>query len=429
MTTLTEVLSNMRLQEEKESVIQNSINKLNKRFEKYWTPLFKDEEITEKWSNKDKRIHVEVRQGNHSCSLIVKNTTIDKIEILEVYGMESKKVFKTSSDGIYSQILEDLTSKYLQDYFKNTLKETLAPKYFQYNVTNLNKMIAVIEYIFGKESIKRNNNKIIINGYPVDCIDLEFLETYYAYPQTALTKEYFSEDNKAKALETFKVIQKHSKIKTNLPKILNDITTAYVAEVEKYFTKEQSNEVKKQFDTICNKHKIDKYFAPYTKFKNSQITWELDFFQLSFNKDDDYTEFPYNDYSFLKRIKDVTKEEVNKSLAHMENDFLNQMVPNLLNRKADFIKLSTRKSVLRLLNLNKSFLETISYNGENLTLFKKGKCFTLTHGSFEYYQDFNNDGLLEFSKLDNKISDITCYADFEEEVTLEANFLIEFLNS
>ena len=31
MTTLTEVLSNMRLQEEKESVIQNSINKLNNR--------------------------------------------------------------------------------------------------------------------------------------------------------------------------------------------------------------------------------------------------------------------------------------------------------------------------------------------------------------------------------------------------------------
>lgn len=90
MATFTEILNKMQLQEEKESVIQNSINKLNKKFEKYWTPLFEDKEITEKWSNKDKRIRVEVGHRNHSCNLIVKDTTIDKIEILEVYGMERK---------------------------------------------------------------------------------------------------------------------------------------------------------------------------------------------------------------------------------------------------------------------------------------------------------------------------------------------------
>lgn len=427
MATFTEILNKMQLQEEKESVIQNSINKLNKKFEKYWTPLFEDKEITEKWSNKDKRIRVEVGHRNHSCNLIVKDTTIDKIEILEVYGMERKKAFEISLDRIYSQILNGLTSNYLQDYFENALKESLAPKYFQYNVTNLNNMIEVIEYIFGKESIKRNDNKIIINNNPVDCIDLEFLETYYSYPRATLSKIYFGEDNKAKALNTFEIIQKHNKIKVLVPKILNDITTAYVEEVEKYFTKEQSNKVKKQFDTICNKHKIDKYFAPSTKFKNDKITWELDFFQLKLNKHD-YTEFPYNDYSFLKRIKDITKEEVDRSLAFMENDLLNQMVLQLFSRNASFIRIKTHKSVSRFLNVNKSFLETITYNGEDLTLFKKERYFTITHGNFKCYQDFNNDRL-KFSKLDNNISDITCYADFEKEIIKEADFLIEFLNS
>ena len=205
--------------------------------------------------------------------------------------MEKKRAFEISLDRIYSQILNGLTNNYLQDYFENALKESLAPKYFQYSVTNLNNMIEVIEYIFGKESIKRNDNKIIINNNPVDCIDLEFLETYYSYPRAALSKIYFGEDNKAKALNTFEIIQKHNKIKVFVPKILNDITTAYVEEVEKYFTKEQSNKVKKQFDTICNKHKIDKYFAPSTKFKNDKITWELDFLQLKLNKHD-CTEFP-----------------------------------------------------------------------------------------------------------------------------------------
>jgi len=45
MATFTEILNKMQLQEEKESVIQNSINKLNKKFEKYWTPIFEDKEI------------------------------------------------------------------------------------------------------------------------------------------------------------------------------------------------------------------------------------------------------------------------------------------------------------------------------------------------------------------------------------------------
>lgn len=426
MTTFTEILGRMKLQENKENVLQHSINNLNKKFQKYWTPLFNGAVITEKWSDDNEDLSFEVGNANHVYNLVVKNTTIDKIEILGIDNESNSKAFRVSLEKIYSQLLGSLMTVKLRDYFDVAIHNSLLTKYFGETALDFNSITAVMKYILGQDLVNVENNNIIINNIQVDCLDLEFIKEYYAYPKTYLTRLDIEKDYKKSSLKTFDIIQKHNNLKVLLPKIFDDLALAYRKVLDKYSIIDKLEAIDVELQDLYKKHQFNTELVLTANSKKSNIIWKLTELRPGEKKENSNL---LHNYTLLKIIKDLSKEDFSKNLKQMENQLLKQLVSEMLTKESNRIKNNSLERTSCLENIRKSFVETVSYNGEQLTIFKREKYFTLAHDEYKYYCDFKNDRLLEFSKLDNNISNITCYADFEKEIIEEANFLIEFLNS
>ena len=91
MKTFSELINKYDISQ-KEINPKSSVEELNERFQRYWTSLFKDKKITDKWINKEPdeaKLLISIIEDRRKYYLVIKNTFINKVEILgladEVY--------------------------------------------------------------------------------------------------------------------------------------------------------------------------------------------------------------------------------------------------------------------------------------------------------------------------------------------------------
>lgn len=84
MKTFSELINKYDISQ-KEINPKSSVKELNERFQRYWTSLFKDKKITDKWINKEPdeaKLLISIIEDRRKYYLVIKNTFINKVEIL-----------------------------------------------------------------------------------------------------------------------------------------------------------------------------------------------------------------------------------------------------------------------------------------------------------------------------------------------------------
>ena len=413
----------------KEVNFKSSVQELNERFKRYWTPLFKDKKITDKWVNKkldEAKFLISINEDRHKYYLVVKNTSINEVEILGIDDKVTPTYLTSNSSEVYEQILYKLVSLKLEKDFKTIIENSLLAKYLQSQHLDFHYITDVMKYVLGDKLVIENGNRIIINQKEVDCIDLLFFKEYYISNKVILAKSpLLQQNNKETSLQMFEIIQKHDKYKELLPTILNNLAEAYWNEIEKYFLKEQFDIIKEKFEQFRSKHQIDKHWGLTFYNKDNYLSWKLEAVSH-----EDYIYHPLeNNYLFLKYIKNLSKEDFNKIINCMEKDLLQFLAFYTIDVIGKGIYYNASLKILLLKKINNNFKETFTFKGEDITISKTSDYFIMTYKNYQCIYNFLDDRVFSFSNHTLNPYNIECFKDFEKEVDKDVDFLIEFLNS
>lgn len=182
MTTLTELLTNKaKIQYKPEIVLvrnpklQEFINDLNSMFLKNWTPLFKENESYENWSEETKSIPVYLNKGySESILLDIKNTSLNEIVIL--YGQSfTSKQFSITLEDAYKTILIRLIEEKFRTYFQEKFKDSYLGKSFEPN-SDFISMFKTIRYVFGEDSLIEKENSVKFKDKIISIPNLEMMK-------------------------------------------------------------------------------------------------------------------------------------------------------------------------------------------------------------------------------------------------------------
>lgn len=120
---------------QKEINPKSSVEELNERFQRYWTSLFKDKKITDKWINKEPdeaKLLISILEDRRKYYLVIKNTSINKVEILGLHDEVTPKYITSNLSEVYEQILHKLLALKLEKDFKGIVEDSLLAKYLQF---------------------------------------------------------------------------------------------------------------------------------------------------------------------------------------------------------------------------------------------------------------------------------------------------------
>ena len=151
METFSELINKYEISQ-KEFNLKSSVEELNERFQKYWTSLFKDKEITDKWINKESdeaKLLIPINKDRTKYYLVLKNTTINKVEILGRDDDVNPTYLTSNLDELYEQILNKLVLLKLEREFNNIAKGSLLAKYLQSQHLDFHHITDVMKYVLG----------------------------------------------------------------------------------------------------------------------------------------------------------------------------------------------------------------------------------------------------------------------------------------
>ena len=428
METFSELINKYEISQ-KEFNLKSSVEELNERFQKYWTSLFKDKEITDKWINKESdeaKLLIPINKDRTKYYLVLKNTTINKVEILGRDDDVNSTYLTSNLDELYEQILNKLVLLKLEREFNNIAKGSLLAKYLQSQHLDFHHITDVMKYVLGDKLVVENGNSIIINQKEIDCIDLLFFKEYYILNKVISPRSpLFEQNNKETSLHLFEIIQKHDKYKELLPTILDNLAEFYWSEIEKHFSKEQFDIIKEKFEKFRSKHQIDKHWGLAFYNKDNYLSWKLEAISH-----EDYTyQHLENNYQFLRYIKNLSKEDFNKIIHYMEKDLLQFLAYYTIHVIGQKIYYDASLKILLLNKIKKNFKATFTFKGEDITISKTSDYFIMTYKDYQCLYSFLDDRVFSFSNPTLNPYNIKCFKDFEKEVNKDVDFLIEFLNS
>lgn len=433
MTTFTELANKYDVKIEQKTAYKNTTDRLNEEFEKNWTSLFKDKIITDKWFNKEpegSKILIPITEQNREYYLVVKNSTINKIEVLGLDAEITPKYFTSDYNEVYKQISEKIIALKLERDFVDVSMDSLLAKYILREDLYFNRIIDVMKYVLGYNLVTVNGNNIIINQTEIDCTNLLFFKKYYISNRFKQLKNEplnssLKIENTEISLEMFKVIQEHTEYKELLPTILNDLAKAYWKEIERHFSLEKFNKVKERFEVFRNKHQIDKYWGLNGYVKDYRLGWNL----IPISHEDYTYNYLENNYEFLRCTRDISEEAFDRSIGFLEEDLLRFLTSHIVNVTGLAIYYDCLFKINQIKNTNQDFKETINYKGKDITISKTYDYFIMNYKDYLCVHYLPNDRMFSFSNPTLKINEIECLKDFEEQVEKDVEFLIEFLNS
>lgn len=428
MKTFSEVINKYDISQ-KEIKPKSSVEELNERFQRYWTSLFKDKKITDKWINKEPdeaKLLISILEDRRKYYLVIKNTSINKVEILGLHDEVTPKYITSNLSEVYEQILHKLLALKLEKDFKGIVEDSLLAKYLQFQHLDFCHITDVMKYVLGDKLVIENGNSIIINQKEIDCIDLLFFKEYYNFNKViSPINLLFKQNNKETSLKLFEILQKHDKYKELLPTILNNLAETYWSEIEKHFSEEQFDIIKEKFEQFRSKHQIDKHWGLTFYNKDNDLSWKLEAISH-----EDYTYHPLeNNYQFLRYIKNLSKEDFNKIINCMEKDLLRFLASYTIHVIGKGIYYDASLNILLLNKIKKNFKETFTFKGEDITISKSSDYFIMTYKDYQCVYSFLDDRVFSFSNPTLNSYNIECFKDFEKEVNKDVDFLIEFLNS
>ena len=399
---------------------QDKIKILNKMFEKHWNSLFNEKCIYEKWNEKPMSIYINDNDGSLDSFFIVKNTTINKIE-LEPNGFIGKNA---SIKNIYNQILTNLICSNLKNYFNKIYAESKFKEIFG-EIDSFQKILINMKSVLGDDSIQENVNELIVNNKVISCPNLEFIKYCYGI-NIAVSKENLVLNNKDLSLKLFNIIMFHNKIKDSLPRIINDLSNVYDKEIYKSYNKTHINKVKNTFETICKKYSINinEYKIKPIIDSNNRLSWTIDYFTSFASKNiNEYL----NNYTIHKTLKNVTAEDFNNSLINMEQDIFKKIIMKLYYETINDL-LNNIRTISDKVEYANPFDDTIFYENEKFQVQKTNDEFILTHNNYKFIYYLSNPNESKFLNCNNP-EDFTDTKKFFQEFNKERDLFIKFLKS
>lgn len=396
---------------------QDKIKTLNKMFEKHWNSLFNGKDIYEKWNEKPMSIYIHDNDDSLDSLFMVKNTTINKIE-LEPDGFIGKNA---SIKNIYNQILTNLICSNLKNYFNKIYMESKFKEIFG-EIDSFQKILINMKSVLGDDSIQENVNELIINNKVISCPNLEFIKYCYGI-NIAVSKDNLVLNNEDLSLKLFNIITFHDKIKDSLPRIINDLLNAYNEEIYKFYNQTHINKIKNAFKAIGEKYSIninDYKIKPIID-SNNRLSWTIAYFEANENIDE-----YLNEYTIHKILKNVTAEDFNNSLINMEQDIFKKIIMKLYYETINDL-LNTIRIISDKVEYANPFDDTIFYKKEKFQVQKTNDKFILTHNNYKFIYYFSNPNESKF--LNCNLEDFADTKNFFQEFNKERELFIKFLKS
>lgn len=396
---------------------QDKIKTLNKMFEKHWNSLFNEKGIYEKWDEKPMSIYINDNDDSLDSFFIVKNTTINKIE-LESDGFIGKNA---SIKNIYNQILTNLICSNLKNYFNKIYMESKFKEIFG-EIDSFQKILINMKSVLGDDSIQESVNELIINNKVISCLNLEFIKYCYGI-NIAVSKDNLTLNNKDLSLKLFNIIMFHNKIKDSLPRVINDLLNAYNEEIYKFYNRTHINKIKNALEVIGEKYSIninDYKIKPIID-SNNRLSWTIDYFGANENIDE-----YLNEYTIHKILKNVTAEDFNNSLINMEQDIFKKIIRKLYYETINDL-LNTIRIISDKVEYVNPFNDTIFYKKEKFQVQKTNDKFILTHNNYKFIYYFSNPNESKF--LNCNPEDFADTKNFFQEFNKERDLFIKFLKS
>lgn len=397
---------------------QDKIKTLNKMFEKHWNSLFNEKGIYEKWNEKPMSIYIHDNDDSLYSLFMVKNTTINKIE-LEPDGFIGENA---SIKNIYNQILTNLICSNLKNYFNKIYMESKFKEIFG-EIDSFQKILINMKSVLGDDSIQESVNELIINNKVISCPNLEFIKYCYGI-NIAVSKDNLVLNNEDLSLKLFNIITFHDKIKDSLLRIINDLLNAYNEEIYKFYNQTHINKIKNAFKAIGEKYSINinEYKIKPIIDSNNRLIWTIDYFGANENIDE-----YLNEYTIHKILKNVTTEDFNSSLINMEKDILKKIIMKLYYETINDL-LNNIRTISDKVEYANPFDDTIFYENEKFQVQKTNDEFILTHNNYKFIYYLSNPNESKFLNCNNP-EDFTDTKKFFQEFNKERDLFIKFLKS
>ena len=217
------------------SELQELINNLNNMFLKSWTPLFKEDESYENWSEKRKIIYIYLSEESSSEVILlkIKNTSINKIVILSGQNITSEQISITSEEAYNKIIAYLIKSKFtiylqerLKDCYQERFKDNYLEKSFEPNVDFIF-VLRFIKHIFRKDSLIKKGNYIKFKDKTIYIKNLEKMTQCYGIMRDLKIKKFTKKDIKDSSIEVFELLKAHFEIKSQLVNTINNLLDVY----------------------------------------------------------------------------------------------------------------------------------------------------------------------------------------------------------
>lgn len=226
------------------SELQELINNLNNMFLNNWTPLFKEEESYENWSEETKPIYIYLSNKSSSEAevilLKIKNTSLNKIVILSGQNLALKQISITSKEA-YNKILVYLIKRkftiYIQERFKDSYQEKLKDNCLEKSFEPDSDFIfslRFVKYVFRKNSLIEKENSIKFKDEIVSIPNLEKIKQCYGIMIDFNIKEFIKKNIKDTSIEMFELLKDHFKIKSQLVNTINNLLNVYFESSKKF---------------------------------------------------------------------------------------------------------------------------------------------------------------------------------------------------
>lgn len=440
MTTLTELLTNKaKIQYKPEIVLvrnpklQEFINDLNSMFLKKWTPLFKENESYENWSEETKSIPVYVylnKDCSESILLYIKNTSLNEIVIS--YGQSfTSKQFSITLEDAYKTILICLIKEKFRTYFQEKFKDSYLGKSFEPHADFIS-MFKTIRYVFGEDSLIEKENSVKFKDKIISIPNLEMMKLYYGEKKDFGIKDFIEKNIKDYSIEIFELLKVHFKIKLQLVTTINDLSDAYFKEVNNYYKKYHIEKIKKVYLETCNKYFINpNEYILMPGLTNDNLYWDLIPKRTTLTTNDTY--YFLNNYMFHRLFQKTSKENFYKSLEEMKKDMFRYFLFYKQENITKQIIQESSESLNKIKNYSRFFEEKIDFNGEELKVKRSGNVFTLTHNLYRLYYDYSVHNIdvrtVNFAKMEEEENIENEWEIFCKEIENERDLFIEFLNS
>ena len=414
------------------SELQELINNLNNMFLKNWTPLFKEEESYENWSEKRKIIYIYLSDESSSEVILlkIKNTSINKIVILSGQSFTSKQ-FSITLEDAYKTILIRLIEEKFRTCFQEKFKDSYLGKSFEPH-SDFISMFKTIRYVFGKDSLIEKENSVKFKDKIISIPNLEIMKLYYGEKKDFDIKDFVEKNIKDYSIEIFELLKVHFKIKLQLVTTINDLSDAYLKEINNYYKKYHIEKIKKVYLETCNKYFINpNEYILMPGLTNDNLYWDLIPKRTTLATDDTY--YFLNNYMFHRLFQKVSKENFYKSLEEMKKDMFRHFLFYKQENITKQIIQESSESLYKIKNYSRFFEEKIDFNGEELKVKRSGNVFTLTHNLYRLYYDYSVHNIdvrtVNFAKMEEDENIENEWENFCKEIENECNLFIEFLNS